>query len=291
MTKTRAILIAGPTASGKSALAIEKAKECGGYVVNADSMQVYDVLRVLTARPPNEDLALVEHHLYGHIHLSHNYSVAQWATDVTNLLQREDLKGRVPVFVGGTGLYFKALMGGLSQMPDVPDDVRQKWRAQLEKSGPEPLHRLLAQDDPKAGARIKPQDGQRIVRALEILEASGETITYWQSQGSAPLIDVETSEKLCLMPERSVLDVRVIDRLQRMVKTGALEEVAALVALQLDKALPAMKAIGVPEFIDHVVGKTDLETALRLANFSTRQYVKRQTTWFRHQLGADWQFY
>ncbi len=291
MTKKRAILIAGPTASGKSAFAIEKAKACGGYIVNTDSMQVYDVLRVLTARPPDDDLAIVDHHLYGHVHPSHNYSVAQWIGDVSLLLNREDLKDRVPVFVGGTGLYFKALLGGLSQMPDVPDTVRQKWRYQLEKAGPKALHALLAAQDPNAAGRIKPQDGQRIVRALEILEASGETITHWQSKGSEPLVDVDASEKICLLPERSVLDERVIARLHRMVKTGALEEVAALMALQLDKTLPAMKAIGVPEFIDHVIGNSDLETALRLANFSTRQYVKRQTTWFRHQLATNWQFY
>lgn len=291
MIKQRAILIAGPTASGKSALAIEKAKDCGGYVVNADSMQVYDVLRVLTARPPEEDLLLIDHHLYGHVHPSHNYSVAQWAADVTNLLLRADLQGRVPVFVGGTGLYFKALVGGLSQMPDVPVDVRQKWRSKLEQTGPETLHALLAKDDPKAGERIKPQDGQRIVRALEILEASGKNITFWQSKGSEPLIDVHASEKICLLPERPVLDVRVLERLHKMVQQGALDEVSALLALKLDAALPSMKAIGVPEFIDHVAGKTDLDTALRLANFSTRQYVKRQTTWFRHQLGANWRFY
>jgi tRNA dimethylallyltransferase len=291
MTKRHAILIAGPTASGKSALAIEKAQACGGFIVNADSMQVYDVLNVLTARPPAQDLAMVDHYLYGHVHPSRHYSVAQWASDVETLLQRKDLQGRVPVFVGGTGLYFKALTGGLSNMPDVPDVIRQKWRTKLVEVGPQQLHVLLGADDPQAAARIKPQDGQRIVRALEIMEASGKPISHWQSVGSEPLIAVEASEHVCLLPERSVLDGRIVARLHKMIAQGALDEVAALSALMLDPALPAMKAIGVPEFRDHIAGKTDLETALRLATFSTRQYVKRQTTWLRHQLGAQWRFF
>ncbi len=291
MTKRRAILIAGPTASGKSALAIEKAKACGGLIVNADSMQVYNVLNVLTARPPAEDLAMVDHHLYGHVHPWRNYSVAQWASDVEELLARADLAERIPVFVGGTGLYFKALTGGLSNMPDVPDAIRQKWRAKLAEVGPETLHVALAVDDPEAARRIKPQDGQRIVRALEILEASGKPISHWQSIGSEPLIDLNSSEYICLLPDRAVLDVRIIARLHKMVEEGALSEVAALRALALDPALPSMKAIGVPEFMDHLDGKTNLETAIRLANFSTRQYVKRQTTWLRHQLGPQWRYF
>jgi tRNA dimethylallyltransferase len=291
MTKRRAILIAGPTASGKSALAIEKAQACGGFIVNADSMQVYDVLNVLTARPPASDLEKVEHHLYGHVHPERNYSVAQWSTDVAQLLRRDDLAERIPVFVGGTGLYFKALTGGLSNMPDVPDSIRQKWRAKLTELGPETLHVSLGVDDPQAAQRIKPQDGQRIVRALEIYEASGKPISHWQSIGSEPLIDLGTSDYFCLLPDRAVLDVRVVSRLHKMVEEGALREVAALQALRLDPALPAMKAIGVPEFTDHLDGKTDLETAIRLATFSTRQYVKRQTTWLRHQLGPQWQFF
>ena len=288
MTKRRAILIAGPTASGKSAMAVEQAKACGGYIVNADSIQVYDVLNVLTARPPKADLATVDHFLYGHVHPGQYYSVARWMADVQELLLREDLLDRTPVFVGGTGLYFKALTGGLSTMPDVPDTIRQKWRARLVDIGPEALHQFMSADDPQAGVRIKPQDGQRIVRALEIFEASGAPITYWQSQGSDPLIDVAASDHMYLLPDRAVLDERIVKRLQTMVEIGALDEVKALMALHLDPALPAMKAIGVPEFMDHLAGKTDLETALRLANFSTRQYVKRQATWLRHQLGPQW---
>lgn len=288
MNKRRAILIAGPTASGKSALAIEKAKECGGFVVNADSMQVYDVLNVLTARPSTADLQKVDHHLYGHVQPTQNYSVARWIEDVTALLARDDLAERTPVFVGGTGLYFKALSGALANMPPVPDEVRKKWRERLVADGPQALHTLLGADDPQAVLRIKPQDGQRLVRALEILEASGKPISYWQAQRGEPLYDVTQSEHICLMPARAILDQRIIARLQYMVEHGALDEVSALMQLKLDLAMPALKAIGVPEFADHIGNKTDLARALELANFSTRQYVKRQTTWLRHQLDAQW---
>lgn len=290
MTTRRVILIAGPTASGKSAMAIEKAKQCGGFIVNADSMQVYDVLNVVTARPAAAELAQVDHYLYGHVDPAQTYSVARWIHDVAALLSRDDLARRTPVFVGGTGLYFKALNGELASMPPVPDAVRTKWREQLIEAGPEALHKMLANTDPQAALRIKPQDGQRIVRALEILDASGMPITYWQAQRSLPLFDAAQSEHICLLPARAILDQRILTRLRFMVENGALDEVAALIRLNLDPALPAMKAIGVPEFGEHLAGITSLQRAMELANYATRQYVKRQTTWLRHQLGEQWQF-
>ncbi len=288
MSDTSAILIAGPTASGKSGLALELAAACGGYIVNTDSMQVYDVLNVLTARPDAEALASVEHHLYGHVHPSHDYSTGRWMADVAALLARPALVGRTPVFVGGTGLYFRALTGGISQMPVVPDDVRARWRLRLAQEGPEALHPLLAEADPPAAARIKPQDGQRIARALEIHEASGKPISHWQGVRSAPLIDMDRADRILLLPDRAVLAARIATRLRQMVDTGALDEVRALMALDLDPALPAMKAIGVPEFAAHLRGETSLEAALDLAAVSTRQYAKRQSTWFRNQPGPRW---
>ncbi len=288
MSDTNAILIAGPTASGKSGLALEMAAACGGFVVNTDSMQVYDVLNVLTARPEADALTAVDHFLYGHVHPSKDYSTGRWMADVTALLARPALKGRTPVFVGGTGLYFRALTGGISQMPDVPGDIRAKWRQRLEEEGPEALHPLLAELDPEAAARIKPQDGQRIVRALEIYEASGRPISHWQGIHSAPLIDMERADRILLLPDRAVLSERIERRLRQMVDNGALDEVGALLALKLDPALPAMKAIGVPELAAHVRGETGLEAALQLAAISTRQYAKRQSTWFRNQLGPEW---
>ncbi len=283
-----AILIAGPTASGKSGLALELAASCGGYIVNTDSMQVYDVLNVLTARPEAEALAAVDHHLYGHVHPSEDYSTGRWMADVAALIARPELQGRTPVFVGGTGLYFRALTGGISQMPDVPAEVRARWRLRLSDEGPEALHPLLAQADPKAAARIKPQDGQRIARALEILEASGRPISHWQGIHTEPLIDMVHAERFLLLPDRALLSPRIETRLRQMADKGALDEVRALLALDLDPALPAMKAIGVPEFAAHLRGETNLETALERAAISTRQYAKRQSTWFRNQLGPEW---
>lgn len=283
-----AILIAGPTASGKSGLALELAAACGGYIVNTDSMQVYDVLNVLTARPDAQALAAIDHHLYGHVHPGEDYSTGRWVTDVANLLARPDLSGRTPVFVGGTGLYFRALEGGLSNMPDVPADVRRHWRQRLDDEGPEALHPLLTAADPAAAARIKPQDGQRIVRAMEIFDASGRPISHWQSIRTEPLVDMDRAERILLLPDRALLSKRIEARLAMMAESGALDEVKALLALGLDPALPAMKAIGVPEFAAHARGETTMETALALAAISTRQYAKRQSTWFRNQLGPEW---
>lgn len=288
MSDTSAILIAGPTASGKSGLALELAAACGGFVVNTDSMQVYDILNVLTARPEADALAAVDHFLYGHVHPSQDYSTGRWMADVTALLARPDHQGRTPVFVGGTGLYFRALTGGISQMPDVPGEVRARWRQRLGEEGPEALHPLLAEIDPEAAKRIKPQDGQRIIRALEIYEASGRPISHWQGIHSAPLIDMDRVDRILLLPDRVVLSERIEKRLRQMVDKGALDEVRELLALKLDPALPAMKAIGVPELAAHVRGETALETALQLAAISTRQYAKRQSTWFRNQLGPEW---
>jgi tRNA dimethylallyltransferase len=277
MSDTSAILIAGPTASGKSGLALELASACGGYVVNTDSMQVYDVLNVLTARPDDAARAAVEHHLYGHVHPSEDYSTGRWMADVTALLARPELRGRTPVFAGGTGLYFRALSGGVSQMPAVPDAVRARWRGRLAEEGPEALHPLLADADPQAAARIKPQDGQRIVRALEIFEASGRPISHWQAIHCAPLIDMDRAERIVLLPDRALLSGRIAARLSQMAETGALEEVRALIALDLDPALPAMKAIGVPEFAAHLRG----ETGLLPANMPSGNRPGSATSWAR----------
>lgn len=286
--QSRAILIAGPTASGKSALALSKAQDSGGFIVNTDSMQVYSVLNRLTARPSTVDLDSAEHHLYGHVHPSVNYSTGHWLADVEALLARPESSGRTAIFVGGTGLYFRALTGGVSDMPDVPPAVREAWRARLAEEGPEALHPLLSACDAEAAKRIKPQDGQRIVRALEIFEASGKPITYWQSRRKPSLVDPNRTERYLLLPDRGELAGRIDQRLRRMVGQGALEEVSALLALDLNPALPAMKAIGVPEFAAHLRGETDLETCLQLAANATRQYAKRQYTWFRNQCGPEW---
>lgn len=282
-------LIAGPTASGKSALALKIAKETDGVVVNADSMQVYDVLQVLTARPSTADMQGVKHLLFGHVPPSRLYSTGAWLADVKEVLDRPELAARHLIFVGGTGLYFKALLGGLSEMPSIPDETRNYWRRRLAVEGPESLHAELSKRDTQTADRLKPQDGQRIVRAIEVFEASGRPISFWQNQTGDALIDPTSSRKICLLPERSFLNKQVNQRFQNMMNLGALEEVRALLALNLDPALPAMKAIGVKEISRYLIGNLSLESAIELASTATRQYAKRQTTWLRHQFSSEWE--
>ncbi|PSJ63725.1 tRNA (adenosine(37)-N6)-dimethylallyltransferase MiaA [Pseudaminobacter soli (ex Li et al. 2025)] len=283
-----AILIAGPTASGKSALALELATSKGGVIVNADSMQVYSVLDVLTARPGADDLKRAPHYLYGHVSPATAYSTGAWLRDVTQLIERGTLAGRIPIFVGGTGLYFKALVEGISKMPDIPASIREHWRGRSLEEGSEQLHRILAERDPEMATRLKPGDTQRIVRALEVLEASGRSILDWQGASGNALVDRESASFFVLEPERPTLVRRIDERFDRMLEAGALEEVRALASMQLDPALPAMKAIGVRELQAADAGEIEFSEAITRAKIATRQYAKRQTTWFRNQFGPEW---
>lgn len=283
-----AVLIAGPTASGKSALALEIARRENGIVVNADSMQVYAVLRVLTARPGDAELALVPHHLYGHVDPRQAYSTGQWVRDVARLVRSEGLAGRRVVFVGGTGLYFRALLEGLSSMPSIPAPIREKWRAALVEDGAGALHAVLERDDPQSAAAIGPADGQRIVRALEVFEASGRSIAYWQGIAGHPLVDRENARLIVLEPDREILRQRIDTRFDAMMKEGAMEEARALWALRPDPAMPVMKAIGVRELIAADRGELSMADAIERAKTATKQYAKRQSTWFRNQLGPGW---
>lgn len=284
-----AVLIAGPTASGKSRRAMEIAEAAGGIIVNADSMQVYDVLRVITARPSEEDEARVPHRLFGHVDPGVAYSVAQWLGDVEALLAPPEVAGRKLVFVGGTGLYFRALTEGLSDMPDIPADIRAKWRQALADEGAEALHRELGARDARMAERLRPNDGQRIVRALEVVEASGRSILDWQGDRSRPLVDSQSARKIVLAPERAVLRANIDRRFDEMIAAGALDEVRAILALDLAPTLPAMKAIGVPELAGVLRGEATIDDAMARAKAATRQYAKRQETWFRNQLGPDWE--
>jgi tRNA dimethylallyltransferase len=284
-----AVLIAGPTASGKSRRAMEIAEAAGGIIVNADSMQVYDVLRVITARPSEEDEARVPHRLFGHVDPGVAYSVAQWLGDVEALLSSPEVAGRKLVFVGGTGLYFRALTEGLSDMPDIPADIRAKWRQALADEGAEALHRELGARDARMAERLRPNDGQRIVRALEVVEASGRSILDWQGDRSRPLVDSQSARKIVLAPERAVLRANIDRRFDEMIGAGALDEVRAILALGLAPTLPAMKAIGVPELAGVLRGEAAIDAAMARAKAATRQYAKRQETWFRNQLGPDWE--
>ena len=283
-----AVLIAGPTASGKSALALRLARALGGVVVNADSMQVYSVLDVVTARPSADELEAAPHLLYGHVHPSQPYSTGAWLRDVADLAAGGAFAERRPIFTGGTGLYFKALTEGLSRMPDIPAEVRDRWRKALADVGAPELHRVLARDDPEAARRIRPSDGQRIARALEVLEASGRSITAWQGDRAPPLVDRDSASLFTIEPDRDELGARIARRLGQMVEKGALDEVRALLALGLPPAMPAMKAIGVPEFGAVIEGRMPLDEAVERAAAATRQYARRQSTWMRGQFGQDW---
>jgi len=284
LTSNKAMLIAGPTASGKSTLALELAQKAGGVVINTDSMQVYRDLRVLTARPTPAEEAAVAHRLYGHVDAAINFSAGAWTADAAKVLAEVRAQGRLPIFVGGSGLYFKALTRGLSAVPPIPPEVRESVRARLERDGVEALHAVLAQRDPVAAERLKPRDRTRIARALEVVEATGRSLTDWHREGLPPLLPPGTFAALFLSPERDALYARIDTRFDAMLKAGALEEVAALAARNLDPLLPAMKAHGVPALIRHLRGELTREEAATIGRVDTRHYAKRQFTWFRHQL-------
>jgi tRNA dimethylallyltransferase len=279
-----AVLIAGPTASGKSALALGLARQHGGVVINTDSMQVYRDLRVLTARPTREDEALAPHRLYGGVDAAVNFSVGAWVTDAARVLTEARLRGQLPIFVGGSGLYFKALTRGLSAVPPIPAEVRENVRARLERDGVEALHAELMTRDPLSAERLKPRDRTRIARALEVVEATGRSLPDWHRDGLPPLLSPEQVTALFLAPERDELYGRIDARFDAMLKAGALDEVAALASRKLDPLLPAMKAHGVPALIRHLAGELSLEEAATIGRADTRHYAKRQFTWFRHQL-------
>ncbi|MBY5811678.1 tRNA (adenosine(37)-N6)-dimethylallyltransferase MiaA [Rhizobium leguminosarum] len=289
LSTVNAILITGPTASGKSALAVELARRHDGAVVNADSMQVYDTLRVLTARPSEEEMQGVPHHLYGHVPADAAYSTGAWLRDVTALLPTLRAAGRLPVFVGGTGLYFKALTGGLSDMPEVPKALREKLRARLVEEGPDGLHAELAEADPAMAASLNRQDGQRIVRALEVVKATGQSIAGFQSRSGPVVIDAAEAFKIVVLRDRAVLHQRINGRFEKMLQQGAEDEVRALLALDLPAEAPVMKAIGVSQITAMVRGEMTRDEVLEKGAAATRQYAKRQMTWFRNQMDDSWE--
>ncbi|WP_197491922.1 tRNA (adenosine(37)-N6)-dimethylallyltransferase MiaA [Rhizobium bangladeshense] len=284
-----AILITGPTASGKSALAVELAKRHGGAVVNADSMQVYDTLRVLTARPSEEEMQGVTHHLYGHVPAGAGYSTGAWLHDVSMLLPALRAAGQLPVFVGGTGLYFKALTGGLSDMPDIPKALREELRTRLVDGGPDALYAELSDVDPAMAACLNRQDGQRIVRALEVIKATGRSIADFQGRSGPVVIDANEARKIVVLPDRAVLHARINGRFEKMLQQGAEDEVRALLALGLSSEAPVMKAIGVSQIAAMLKGEMTRDDVLEKGAAATRQYAKRQMTWFRNQMDESWE--
>jgi tRNA dimethylallyltransferase len=284
-----AILIAGPTASGKSALALALAEKLGGTIVNADSMQVYRDLRIITARPTPAEEARVPHRLYGHVDAAVNYSTGQWLRDIAAVLDELNAAGRLPILVGGTGLYFKALTSGLAAVPAIPAEIREQVRARMRSEGAAVLHAELVRRDPVTAQRLMVNDRSRISRALEVVLATGRSLTDWHREGLPALVEPERAAKVFLTCERRQLVARIEMRFAAMLKAGALEEVRALAARKLDPSLPAMKAHGVPWLIRHLNGEVSLDQAAAGAVMDTRRYAKRQLTWFRNQMpGWTW---
>ena len=281
---SKAILIAGPTASGKSALALAIAERVGGVIINADSMQVYRELRILSARPTPEEEKRVPHRLYGFVPAGEAYSAGRFVCDAAAAIAAARSEGRRPIIVGGTGLYFKALLEGLSPIPRIDDAIRDHWRSEAARRGAAALHRELAQRDATMTARLAAADTQRVVRALEVLEQTGRSLAEWQMDRTPPVVDEAQTVELLLNLDRSELHARADARFERMMAEGALEEAKALAGLGIDPTLPAMRAIGVRPLIATVERKCSLEEAVGAAKLETRHYVKRQETWFKRQM-------
>jgi tRNA dimethylallyltransferase len=285
--RSRTVLLAGPTASGKSALAAALAERLGGVIVNADSMQVYRDLRIVTARPSPEDEARVPHRLYGHVDAVENYSTGRWCREAGEALAAAEREARPAIVVGGTGLYFKSLTQGLAAVPAIPADVRAAVRGRLEREGVAPLYAELTRRDPQAAGRLMPGDRARISRALEVIEATGRSLTAWHDDATAPVVDPAGAVKVFLALDRAELYRRIDARFDRMLAEGALAEVAALARRDLAPLAPGRKALGVPWLIRHLRGEVTLAEAAEASKRDSRRYSKRQETWFRNQL-PDW---
>jgi tRNA dimethylallyltransferase len=279
-------LIAGPTASGKSAYALDLAERIGGEIVNADSMQIYAGLRVLTAGPSPEEAARAPHHLFEVVDAAVAWSVGRWLEAATTALSEIEARGNPAIVVGGTGLYFRALTNGLADVPPVPETQREISGLLYAARGEEDFREILKPLDPEAEARIETGDRQRLVRAHAVAVATGKSLTAWQTD-TRPALAPGSWKGLVLDPPRAELYARCDARLAVMVEQGALDEVRTMEARGLDPSLPALKAVGYREFAAHLRGETTLDQALDAARQETRRYAKRQLTWFRNQT-PDW---
>ena len=280
-----AVLIAGPTASGKSALALARAREAGGVIVNTDALQVYDGLSLITARPSDEETAQAPHRLYGVVPPEQRFSTGDWARAAERVIAET---GDAPlVFTGGTGLYFETLVSGFADVPVVSPEALAWATDEVAGLGREERGRLIADRDPVIALRLKAPDPQRVIRALAVLKSTGRSLATFQDTPHRALLEGWEIERVVLNPDREVLRQRIAARFELMLELGAVEEVRAFLARELDPSLPAMKAIGVREIADWLAGTATREEMIERAVTATRQYAKRQRTWFRGRM-ADW---
>ena len=285
MAQKRAVLIAGPTASGKSALALRRARELGGIIVNTDALQVYDGLRLITARPGDEDLAAARHELYGFVDPAVRFSTGDWGRAAARVIT--EVRDTPLIFAGGTGLYFESLIKGFADVPEIPSSAFAWAEAEVHGLDREARTRLVRERDPAMVGRLKGNDPQRVIRALAVLKATGRSLASYQDEAQKPLLNGWSLERIVLNPPREVLRERIARRFELMLEQGAVEEVEAFLARKLDPSLPAMKAIGVREIGDWIAGRSTREEMVERAVTATRQYAKRQRTWFRGRM-SDW---
>ncbi len=288
----QALFIAGPTASGKSAFALKVASELNGVIINADSMQVYRDLSILTACPTEAEQASAPHRLYGFLDGAEACSAAVWAALAMQEIEKAWQVGQLPILVGGTGLYFKVLTDGIAKVPDIPDNVRTQVRKECEEVGSETLHRELTRIDPMLARRLAPGDSQRISRAIEVFRATSVPLSEWQKNTTpGPMQSADQAglvEKCVLVPERAELYRRCDQRFDSMIETGALDEVRALLTRKLSPDLPVMRALGVPSLARFIRNEVPLAEAQEDAKMQTRRFAKRQLTWFRNQF-SHWE--
>ncbi len=278
------VLVAGPTASGKSKLAMDLAETFDGVIINADSMQVYAELRIITARPSSEDENRVPHRLYGVISATQNWSVGLWQQRVVSEIEAVQSDGKLPIVTGGTGLYFRALTHGLAQIPEIEQEIRDEMARRLKAEGGEALHRELVTVDAHTAARISPGDGQRLCRALEVYHSTGRALSAWIKEGNAGVPAHMRFHPLIVQPPRELLYRTINGRFEAMLGDGALDEVRRLAELGLDPALPVMKAVGVRELMAYLNHEISLPEAITRSQKISRNYAKRQLTWFRNQM-------
>ncbi|HKD48569.1 MAG TPA: tRNA (adenosine(37)-N6)-dimethylallyltransferase MiaA [Rhizomicrobium sp.] len=285
MMRCDAVLIAGPTASGKSAAALALAHHISGALINADAMQVYREAPILTAQPDGEARAKAPHFLYGHVPVCEPYSVGRYVEDAREALAKAHAMGKIPILVGGTGLYFSALAEGLANVPPIPPETRARSRALMEEIGVGELHARLAERDAKTAAELRPTDSQRVVRAWEVLEATGRPLRHWRQAQTPPLLNELKLARFVLDPPRPLLRLKIAERFQSMLGHGGMDEALALAAL--DPSLPAAKLLGLRPLIAYAQGRLSREEAIEEAVNATRQFAKRQLTWFRNRM-ADY---